>query len=88
MKSIQAEVSSEIREDVARRKLELRRITETSTLCEVPFQLEISVSPAFRDSYGSSPTEVELLAVSVWGVDIPLPSIPADIKDALMEGLS
>lgn len=65
-----------------------RRFTETSTLCEVEFQLEIEVQPEIRNSYGYSPAEVELVSVKVWGVDIPLASIPQDVKDALMEGIS
>jgi hypothetical protein len=90
MKSLQAEVSANLRESIATRKSEYapRRFTETSTLCEVEFQLEIDRSPEIRNSTGYSPAEVELVGVKVWGVEIPLTSIPEDIKDALMEGIA
>jgi hypothetical protein len=90
LNDLESEVSANLRESIATRKSEYapRRFTETSTLCEVEFQLEIDRSPEIRNSTGYSPAEVELVGVKVWGVDIPLTSIPEDIKDALMEGIA
>lgn len=61
--------------------------TATVLLDGTPFVVTFDATPEEHNYYEHLPATVALESVTLWGVDIPLENIPADVRAALREGV-